>query len=99
MVERYLNVLEILQDSIFTSDRSFAVLPSSADNIEIRSLFEDLQKHNSITVSLQDETIDMSDVRNMFGKCIETYPIMGKYLSSTAAIINYPLAGIRVSNC
>ena len=56
---------------------------------DLQLLNETLQKFNSVTIALQRESIDISEVRALFNEIIRHDVNMGTYLSSNADIIHF----------
>ena len=80
---------ELILYEIFGSDKILAgLLPASEENIEIHKKFCHLSAFEAITKSLQDESLDLSDVRYMFDKFLEKKPILREFMSQNAQIVH-----------
>ena len=61
---------------------------SAREENDLQLLNETMQKFNSVTIALQRESIDISEVRVLFNEIIRHDVNMGTYLSSNAGIIH-----------
>ena len=76
---------------IFGSDKVLAgSIHTPKENIEIQETFRHLRPFQAISKSLQDESTDFSDVRYMFDKFLEKYPILSEFVSQNAQIVHSP---------
>ena len=92
MVERYSELHPFLMDSEFSADRHFIpYMLSPSDFSDALDLLNRLKELNSYTVTLQEPSIDLSDVRCLFDKILAKYPEMATHLAADASIIHCPL--------
>ena len=63
------------------------LLPNATENLMTEILFRDLKKFKSITLKLQSEDVDLSQVRVLFDAVIRDFPYIGEYLSPNALFI------------
>ena len=87
MLKRFLKLKEFIDPM---NTELAALMPTAAELIRLNVLMEDMSKFQSITMHLQKDGINMYEVRVLFDAAIEEYPIMSKYLSTTAKIIHSP---------
>lgn len=66
------------------------LIPSGSEVIKLQKLMEDLEALDPVTKKLQDSSCTMLEVRRIFDILLQRYPIMERYLSANAAIIQSP---------
>ena len=80
---------ETILYEIIGSDKILAgLLRAPVENIEFQEIFGHLRAFQAITKSLQDESLDLSDVRYMFETFLEKYPILREFMSQNAQIVH-----------
>ena len=86
MLERYIQLKQFLD----SSDVELAeYIPTTLEDIKIKTILDDMNKLHSITVLLQKEFIILGQVRDLFDGVIKHFPTAKKYLSQDARIIKY----------
>ena len=85
MIKRYI----ALRPFIDWADPELAVLaPSAQENLFLETVLKDLEKLDSVTKKLQNDQVDILDVRVLFDDVITQYPDLEQYLSPGAQIVH-----------
>lgn len=89
MVFRYLKLIDFIAKPEISNDPSIVdLIPTARENTVIITLSKTLEELNSVTIMLQKEDIDMSDVRYLFDNIIESYPELNSHCGKNASIIH-----------
>ena len=87
MLKRFFQLKPFLDDE----DIDIAVLiPIGSELIKLQNLMNDLEILQPVTLKLQESSCTILEVRRIFDYLLEKYPVMERYLSSSAAIIHSP---------
>lgn len=86
MISRYFELKEFLirMDDPAISD----LLPLPAEERDLKSVFSTLEKFESITVALQQPSLDLRDARVLMDDVIEHHQAMAHYLAPDALIVH-----------
>ena len=91
MLDRYERLKTYLADPAFTSEATLIdFFPTARENAEISQIHEHLKKLKSITLTLQKENINLTDVRYLFDEVINLYSNMKDTLGEEAKIVHSP---------
>ncbi len=85
MIKRYFDLKNFLDA---TDVEIVEFIPTTRENLALFELKNMKAKFESVTNSLQDDHITLYDVRILFDAIIADFPIMSKYLDSSAQIIH-----------
>ena len=89
MIKRYYRLKPFFTQGTFDKmPELIDYMLSAREENDLQLLNETLQKFNSLTIALQRESIDISEVRVLFNEIIRHDVNIGTYLSSNADIIH-----------
>jgi len=88
MLERFFEIQEYLD----ITDPDLALLmPNCVQILQIKTVMNELNLLNQLTVYLQSPSLTLLDARNCFDRVITTHPAMKQYLGSDAKIVHSPV--------
>jgi len=87
MVSRYFQIKDAIYSIVDEGDFEEYMLSIAEDRILSR-LLEDMKKLWSVMKKLQDQTINLLDVRILFDRLIESFPSMSYYLAPNSNIVH-----------
>jgi hypothetical protein len=94
MLERYTDFLKFENGKLIlllSENKDFLpLLLSPQENDEIKELFKNLKKLDSVCLFLQKPSATFAHVRLLFDKVIEEFPSLSSHLSTNASIVKYP---------
>jgi hypothetical protein len=79
-----------IRDAIRQVDAVEEFVPSGAIHKKVLGLLEHLKKLDSVSKVLQDNEINMANVRVLFDQVVDDYPVMSSHLRASAKIVQSP---------
>ena len=90
MIKRYLEIKSVLIYHFSSDPHLLDLLLSPREEAAIEKLNEDMKILNSVTVALQRENLDLSNVRMLFNETLKKYPELDRnneYIVKDASIV------------
>lgn len=89
MIDRYFRLEESIKAM---NDAELNVLiPSGRQLMDLKRLQKDMQKFERVTLKLQNPSITLLTVRDIFDETVKQYPTMAHYLAKDAIIVKNPV--------
>jgi len=88
MLKRFLELREAITN--IEEDEIDVLMPSTRNVRKVENLCETFGALDSVTKALQDDSIDLADVRGIFDSVIETYPDANEFIGPDAGIVHQP---------
>ena len=88
MLHRYHELTPFLDK---TDTEIVELLPSPSEELKLRDLLVDLTDIQSVNLKLQEDSITIAEVRQLFDALILRFYCMCKYLSERAEIVDNPV--------
>lgn len=90
MVKRYFELKDFIKqladDGVISDD--FVLKTRTIQELQL--LLQEMEKLNSVMLSLQSSDIDLLDSRKLFDHTLKSFPTMSSYLATDAIIVHSP---------
>ena len=89
MVDRYLKMVDALsKPEISNNSTVMDDIPTARENSILGEIHQSMQKLNSVTLALQKENTDISDIRILFDEIIKDFPGLASHCGTEFPIVH-----------